>query len=232
MTENAPAPAPSPASSSDAPAPAEQSPVQELAALSTDTAFQADFAGENGRAAQIAASERKSALTKTAHGPADEPAPVLPERVEDGLNAQDNVSKAAAEAMVPGTSPADYSFTWSDAGSIDLDALQDMNTVAAEAAFAVEASPEYAKATIDGLQTMLTQSSGIAPTEASLQDALSRHFGSKADAAVVAAKATLAKMPERSRQWALDAAEQLDASGVAWLVGRLASVHKATAPKP
>ena len=37
---------------------------------------------------------------------------------------------------------------------------------------------------------------------------------------------------ERSRKWALDAAGQLDASGVAWFVGRLASVHRATVPKP
>ena len=78
---------------------------------------------------------------------------------------------------------------------------------------------------------MLTQSSGIDPTEASLQEAITRHFGSKADATVEAARATLAKMPERSRQWALDAAAQLDASGVAWFVGRLASVHRATAQK-
>jgi len=218
MAENAPAPAPSP--------------VQELATLSTDTAFQADFTGENGRAAQIVASERKSALTKIAHGPTDEPAPVLPERIEDGLTAPDNVSKAAAEAMVPGASVSDYSFNWSDAANTDLDVLQDMNATAAEAAFAVGASPAYAKATINGLQTMLTQSSGIEPTESSLQDALTRHFGGNADATVTSAKATLARMPERSRQWALDAAGQLDASGVAWLVGRLASVHKANAPKP
>ena len=37
---------------------------------------------------------------------------------------------------------------------------------------------------------------------------------------------------EWSREWALEAAAQLDASGVAWFIGRLASVHRATAPKP
>ena len=99
--------------------------------------------------------------------------------------------------MGPGQSPEDYSFNWSDAATTDLDVLQDMNATAAEAAFAVGASPKYAKATIDGLQTMLTQSSGIDPTEASLQDALARHFGTRADATVNAAKATLARMPER-----------------------------------
>ena len=36
---------------------------------------------------------------------------------------------------------------------------------------------------------------------------------------------------ERSREWALEAAGQLDVSGVAWFVGRLASVHRATAQK-
>ena len=232
MTENAPAPAPSPASPSEALAPAATSPAQELAALTQDAAFAADFTGENGRAAQVEATARKSALTKAAHGPTDEPAPVLPERVQEGIYAPDNVSKSAAEAMVPGQSHDDYSFVWGNSADIDLDVLQDMNEVAAEAAFEVGASPAYAKATVAGLETMLTQSSGIDPTEASLQEALTRHFGGKADATVEAARATLAKMPERSRQWALDAAGQLDASGVAWFVGRLASVHRATVPKP
>ena len=36
---------------------------------------------------------------------------------------------------------------------------------------------------------------------------------------------------KRSREWALEADEQLDASGVAWFVGRLSSVHRATAPE-
>ena len=227
MTENAPAPAPSPVAPSEGPASTTPSPAQELAALTQDATFAADFAGENGRAVQIEAAARKSALTKAAHGPADEPAPELPEQVQDGLKAPDNVTKAAAEAMVPGASPNDYQFNWSDAGNIDIDVLQDMTSTAAEAAFEVGASPAYAKATIDGLQTMLTQSSGIAPTEAALQDALTRHFGGNSDTTVEAAKATLAKMPEQSRQWALDAAERLDASGVAWFVGRLASVHRA-----
>ena len=197
MTENAPAPAPSPANPAEAAAPTASSPVQELATLTQDASFATDFTGENGRAAQVEATARKSALTKAAHGPADEPASVLPERVQEGIDAPDNVSQAAAEAMVPGQSPEDYSFAWGNSADIDLDVLQDMNTTAAEAAFEVGASPAYAKATIDGLQTMLTQSSGIDPTEASLQDALARHFGGKADATVNAAKATLARMPER-----------------------------------
>ena len=39
--------------------------------------------------------------------------------------------------MVPGTSPADYSFNWSDVATTDLGVLQDMDTTAAEAAFSV-----------------------------------------------------------------------------------------------
>ena len=38
----------------------------------------------------------------------------------------------------------------------------------------------------------------------------------------------VSKVHEAS-QWALEAVGQLDASGVAWFVGRLASVHRATA---
>ncbi len=208
------------------------SPADNLSALSKDADFMSDWDGSNGRPAQIAAVERKSALTKAAHGQADEPAPALPDSVQAGLDAPDAVSQAAAAAMVPGQSAEDYKFNWDDSASIELDTLQDMNTTAADAAFAVGASPEYAKATIDGLQTMLKQSSGIEATEATLQEALSKHFGSNADATVEAAKATLAKMPERSRDWAIDTAGQLDASGVAWFVGRLASIHKANASKP
>ena len=205
--------------------------ASEIASLKTDTAFQADFMGENGRPAQIAASERKSALTKAAHGPADEPAPELPQQVQDGLKAPDNVSKAAAEAMVPGASPNDYQFNWSEAATTDLNVLQDMNATAAEAAFEVGASPSFAKATVDGLQDMMARSTGPA-TEATLEAALQRHFGSNADATVTDAKATLAKMPERARQWVLDATDHLDGDGASWLIGRLASVTKATAPKP
>jgi hypothetical protein len=207
------------------------SPTQELSALSSDKAFQADFSGSNGRPAQKEAAARKSDLTRVAHGPADEPTPVVPQQVQDGLDATDNVSKAAAEAMIPGASPADYTFTWSNAGEIDRDILQEQNSVAAEGAHAIGASPEYAKATVRALEDMVDRSTGIDPTETDLQEALTRQFSGNADATIAAAKATLAKMPERSRQWALNTATELDADGVAWFVGRLASVHRANTPK-
>jgi len=76
-------------------------------------------------------------------------------------SAKPHITRSAAEAMVPGQSPDDYSFVWGNSADIDLDVLQDMNEVAAEAAFEVGASPAYAKVTVAGLETMLTQSSGI-----------------------------------------------------------------------
>ena len=228
MTENAPAP--SPANPSVAPAPS--SPAQEagneLSTLMGNPDFTSDFSGANGRQAQIQARDKKSALTRAAHGPADEPTPVLPERIQEGIDATDNVSKAAAAAMIPGASPADYKFTWSNASETDLGVLQEQNSVAAEGAHAIGASPEYAKATVRALDEMVSRSTGIDPTEASLQDALTRQFGGNSDNTVAAARATLAKMPERSREWALNTASKLDAAGVAWFVGRLASVHRAT----
>jgi hypothetical protein len=211
----------------------QESAASELSGLQSDADFVADFTGGNGRVAQVEAASRKSALTKLAHGPEEEPAPaVIPPRIEEGLSDQNTITRASSEAMIPGQATTDYSFTWEGAESMDVEALQDMSATAAEAALAVGASPEFTKSTINGLQSMLRQSSGVEPTESTMNEALAKHFGDNADATVTAAKATLALMPERSREWALDTAAKLDATGASWFIGRLASVHKANAPKP
>ena len=206
-------------------------PAQDLSALTSDKGFQADFNGDNGRPAQVEAVARKSELTKAAYGPTDEAAPVLPEQIQEGLDAPDNVSKMAAQAMVPGQSVDDYKFQWADAATTDIETLQSQNALAAQASLDIGASPEYARATVRGLEDMMARSSGIPPSEEQLNTALSRAFGANANATVEAAKATLAKMSPEARTWAIDAAGELDASAVAWFVGRLASVNRATAPK-
>jgi hypothetical protein len=217
MTDEAPAAAPAP------------SPAQELTTLTSTASFAADFAGENGRAAQAEASSRKSALTKAVHSPAEEAAPILPEQVQAGLDAPDNLTRAAAAAMVPGQSPDDYSFAWTDAAFSDFETLKADTARAAQAAFDIGASPEYAKATVRGLEDMIGRSQGPAPSPEQQGVALTRCFGSNADTTLEAAKASLAKMSPDARKWAIDAADLLDASGFAWFVGRLASVHKANA---
>jgi hypothetical protein len=240
MTDDTSAPAPEAAPSaplaqntdaSAAAATPSQSAIAEISGLGRDINFHADWRGDNGRAAQKAAVERKAHLHRQAYGGDDQVAiRQLPTSIEDAMKDPSTASQAAAAAMTPGASPADYSFTWDNSHGIELDMLKDMNSVAAEAAFEVGASPEYAKATVNALQDMITRSTGPA-TDATLQDALSRHFGNNVDATVAAAKATLAKMPERSRAWALGAAAELDGNGVAWFVGRLASVAKVNSPQ-
>ena len=223
----------------DTPAPAEQateaaeaapvtpSPAENLATLTSDAGFQADWSGSNGRPAQIAAVARKSELTKAAHGGGDAAAPVLPERIQEGLDADDGVSRAAAAAMIPGDSPDDYTFQWADAEKTDIETMQEQTTLAAQAAYDIGASPEYARTTVRGLEDMIAKSSGIPPSEEQLTEALTRQFGANADATVEAARASLAKMSPEAREWAINAAGALDASGAAWFTGRLASVHRA-----
>ena len=222
MTEEATTAEPTPAEAAQA----------ELSTLKTDTAFAEAFVGKRGHEAQRDAIERKTALHQAAYGEPEAAPPALPERIQDALDNQSTVAQAAAQAMTPGQSVDDYSFTWADASTTDLETLQAQNTLAAEAAFDIGASPEYARTTVRTLEDMVARHDGQEPSMEQLQAALSTLYGGNADATVEAAKASLALMSPEARQWAIDAAGRLDAVGVAWFTGRLASVHKANAPKP
>ena len=129
MTVSTPAPAPSPASPSEgAPEGAPASTPAETAAAGLETlaankAWQADFDGANGRPAQLAAVKLKSDTTRAAFTSEPDTASALPEKIESGLNSADPIIRAAAEAMRPGESPDDYSFTWSDTSAIGIDDL-------------------------------------------------------------------------------------------------------------
>ena len=89
--ENAPAPAPeaAPATSTDG-GPEAQSPAKaaasELQSLTTNPDFVSDFDGSNGRQAQIQARDRKTALTRQAHGGTEKTAAPLPTKIQEGLN--------------------------------------------------------------------------------------------------------------------------------------------------
>jgi hypothetical protein len=119
-----------------------------LETLAADKAWQADWSGANGRAAQRAAVQLKADVTRAAYCPEPDTTPALSEKIESGLNAPDAVTKATAEAMRPGESPDDYSFTWSDTSAIGIDDLKNMTEVASEAAHAIGANPEVARSTV------------------------------------------------------------------------------------
>lgn len=247
MAENAPAPAPAPAPSPAAdasatggartptPAPSPSTPAQELAGLSRDPRFHADFSGDNGRPAQLAAMDRKSALTKAAFGPTDAPtnAAPLPEQIKEGLASQSPVERAAAEAMIPGQSPADYSFHWRDAANTPFEVLKQQNALAAEAAFAIGANPDYIRTTVKAVEDMLSRSKGDTVTPQSLEDVLVIRYRSKEAAGSVQAhaQAALNKMPEAARKWTQATLRKMDANDAGWFVGRLASINRANAPK-
>jgi len=166
MTDSTPAPAPSPASPSEgAPEGAPASTPAETAAagletLAADKAWQADFNGDNGRPAQRAAVKLKSDTTRAAFTSEPYTASTLPEKIENGLNAPDAITKAAAEAMTPATSADDFTFKWENAAGREIGELQSMDKLAKETALAVKANPAFARATLEAMDRQLSKPEG------------------------------------------------------------------------
>jgi hypothetical protein len=180
-------PAPSTDGGPAAPSPA-QAATNELSALVGNPDFVSDFDGSNGRQAQIQARDRKTALTRQAHGGTEETAAPLPTQIQEGLNSPDPAVRAAAEAMRPGETAGDFIFTWSDASTIGLDDSQNMNSIAAEAAFSIGANPQYARSTVAFIDKQLaTNTSGEQLTPAHLDTALADKFGSDGQACLTSA---------------------------------------------
>ena len=235
MTDSTPAPAPSPASPSEgAPEGAPASTPAETAAagletLAADKAWQADFNGDNGRPAQHAAVKLKSDVTRAAYSPEAATAPALSENIESGLHAPDSVTKAAAEAMTPATSADDFTFKWENAASMEIEELQSMDKLAKETAFAVKAPPAFARATLEAMDKQLSKPEGsYTPTTADALDGhLQAQLGDKADATLAAALATFELMPPDGQVWLQNSLSRLDTSTAAWVVGRMASIHRA-----
>jgi hypothetical protein len=207
-----------------------------LETLAADRDWQADFNGDNGRPAQIAAVKLKSDVTRSAYNPEPDTTPVLPDALSDALkdpNATE-ITKAAAEAMIPGTDASEYLFRWEGAANMDVEQLKDQTAVAAEACMAIGASPAYAAATIQYIDQQLARSDLVpcGDNPDSVVEVLNQRLGGNADPTIAAAKAVCAQMPERSREWLFSSMDQLDASGFAWMITRLASIHKVNEPKP
>ena len=59
-----------------------------------------------------------------------------------------------------------------------------------------------------------------------IEDALQRQYGANTEATQENARATLAKMPERSQQMIINALDRMTAADGAWLMGRLATLNK------
>ena len=238
MTDSTPAPAPSPASPSEgAPEGAPASTPAETAAAGLETlaankAWQADWSGANGRAAQRAAVKLKSDTTRTAFTSEPDTASALPEKIESGLNSADPIIRAAAEAMRPGESPDDYSFTWSDTSAIGIDDLKNMTEVASEAAHAIGANPAAAKSVVAFIEKGLSaNTSGAEITPEQLDTALADKFGGEADGIAAMAVEVVAQMPAAGKAWLTSALKGLNPSSAALVVGKLARVAAANAPK-
>jgi hypothetical protein len=207
-----------------------------LETLAADREWQADFNGDNGRPAQIAAVKLKSDVTRSAYSTDPDTTPALPDALSDALNDPNarEVTIAAAEAMIPGTDASDYSFRWEGAANMDVEQLKGQTAVAAEACMAIGAAPEYAATTVQFMDQQLARPDLVpcGDNPDSVVEVLNQRLGMDAAPTVAAAKAACEKLPERSREWLFNSMDQLDASGFAWVVSRLASIHKVNTPKP
>lgn len=209
MTEEAPAPAPAP------------SPAESVAQLQTDKQWVADFNGDNGRPAQKAAAERKSALLRP---PAPTAAPV-PEHLREAM--ADPSTAPHAERYMPAASPEEYRFEWSATDSPET--AQAMTKIAQEAAFAIGANPEFARATARHVEDALTRVApgrSVGENAGSLDDAMAARYGDKAVPMIEAATAAVMAMPEAGRKWVQATLRGLDPNTAVWFTSRLAATRR------
>jgi hypothetical protein len=199
----------------------------EISGLARDQNYQDAWSGKNGRQDQKAAVQYKAELMRRAHGgDPDEPEPNNPQSIADGLLDSSEATQSLAAGMVPGADPSEYKFRFE--GSADMEAadLQNLNSVAAEGAFAAGASPEYARSTIEHVDRVLSKYTGEMANAGDIEDALQRQFGANTEATQDNARTTLAKMPEKSQAMIIDALDRMPAADGAWLMGRLATLNK------
>jgi hypothetical protein len=201
-----------------------------LQTLAANKDWQADFNGDNGRPAQLAAAKLKSETTRAAFKPEADTAPSLPEKIEGGLDAPDAITRAAAEAMTPAQSPSDFSFQWKDSANIEISELRSMDEVAKQAGFDVGANPHFAQVTLAAMDAQLSKPEGsYTPTTSDALDShLKAQLGDKADATLQGALATFEKMSPDAQAWLQSSLSKLDTSTASWVVQRLAAVNRAT----
>ena len=206
-----------------------------LETLAADKAFQADWSGENGRPAQLAAVKLKADTTRAAYNPEPDTAPVLPDALADAVNDPNatEATKAMVEGMTPGTQASDYTFRFEGASTMDVEQLQDMTSTAQEAALALGASPSFARATVEYMDQQLARPDivPVGTNTASVVEILNKRLGDTAPATLDAARAAVNKLPERSREWLFNGLDRMDANGFAYMITRLASIERANTPR-
>ena len=107
-----------------------------------------------------------------------------------------------------------------------------MTAIASEAAHAIGANPDVARSTVAFIEKQLSvNTSGAEITPDQLDTALADKFGGDADAIATLAVEVVAKMPDAGKAWLTSALKGLDPSSAALVVGKLARVGAANAPK-
>ena len=219
MSEDIPLPGGAPAPTPEAaPAP---SPSEAVASLQADATWSADFSGANGRQAQKAAMEQKTAVLK----PAEDNAPAVPEHLREAM--ENSTTRPFAEARIPASDPSEYKFTFSDAENFEHS--QELTSLAQETAFAIGANPQFAQATVSHIQDRLgrvPEGGSVDSNPGSFDAAIASRYGDKAADTISAAEAALNAMPPEGKAWVQNTLKALDADTATWVVGRLASTGR------
>jgi hypothetical protein len=230
MNDEVSAPA-EPTGASEQPAPSMQEAAKdEVGSLMSDNDFQADWAGQNGRKAQVAAVARKSQMHEQAFSdtPVEQPAP-LPEKLQEGLDAQDAISKATAESLKPAETVNDFNFVFSNQENLSFEEVAQMHTLASEAAFAIGSNPHHAQETVKMLDTQMQRQDNVPSandTEGNTA-ALDKMFGENAQGILDAASSALELMTPEAQDWLTASLDRVDASTRALTIGRLARTYSA-----
>lgn len=223
MSDDIPLPGGAPAPTPEAaPAP---SPSEAVASLQADKDWSADFSGANGRQAQKAAMDRKTALLK----PADDTGPAVPEHLREAM--ENSTTRPFAEGRIPASDPSEYKFEFRDAESFEHS--QELTALAQTTAYAVGANPEFAQATVKHIQQRLgrvAEGASVDSNPGSFDAAIASRYGADAQATIDAAEEALAAMPEAGRKWVQATLRGLDPETATWFTGRLASTRRASRP--
>jgi len=205
--------------------PAEATATQAVAELTRSPAWSENFSGVNGREAQKQAVEQKSSILRPADTLRD-----VPEALAEGM--QHPTTQPFAEARMPAESAAEYKFDRWD-GVESIEEAQAMTTIAQEAAHAIGAAPQFAKATVSHVQERLSHvadGSRVSDNVDAFDAALTKAFGAEVDSTVSAAEKAMAAMPPAGREWLQKTLNALDPGTATWLVGRIASASRARTP--
>lgn len=192
--------------------------------MSRSPDFIAKFSGNQGRAAQQEAVRQKSELLRAASG--GETNDAMPAHLKPLLDHPDGRTRAAAENMIPASDMSEYNFKWANQSKMPLGTINELNTVAKEAAFSVNAPAKLTNETVNFIEQRINRADNVPESDAAVMETLTGLYGDKAGSTATTAKSIVDRMPESGRKAVRNAFARMDAKTGAWFISRLASLDR------